>query len=47
MDAIDDLLLPYTFDLSIFHQIRDPDVMDHIRRVGVLFYEKAAETSFG
>ncbi|MEW6203373.1 MAG: nucleotidyltransferase domain-containing protein [bacterium] len=45
MDEIDDLLLPYTFDLSIFHQISDPDVIDHIRRVGVVFYEKATETS--
>ena len=43
MDEIDDLLLPYTFDLSIFHQISDPDVIDHIRRVGVTFYEKTAE----
>ena len=40
MDDIDDLLLPYTFDLSIFQHISDPDVIDHIRRVGVVFYEK-------
>jgi len=45
MDEIDDLLLPYTFDLSIFHQISDPDVIDHIRRVGVVFYEKERDTS--
>jgi len=45
MDELDDLLLPYTFDLSIFHQISDPDVIDHIRRVGVVFYEKKTETS--
>jgi len=44
MDEIDDLLLPYTFDLSIFHQISDPDLIDHIRRVGVVFYEKEPET---
>ena len=36
----DDLLLPYTFDLSIFHDITDPDVTEHIRRVGVTMYEK-------
>jgi len=42
---IDDLLLPYTFDLSIFRQISDPDVIDHIRRVGVVFYEREAEAS--
>ena len=45
MDEIDDLLLPYTFDLSIFHQISDPDVIDHIRRVGVVFYDKKTQTS--
>ena len=45
LDEIDDLLLPYTFDLSIFQQISDPDVIDHIRRVGVVFYEKKAESS--
>lgn len=43
MDEIDDLLLPYTFDLSIFNHISDPDVVDHIRRVGVPFYEKEEE----
>jgi predicted nucleotidyltransferase len=43
MDEIDDLLLPYTFDLSIFNHISDPDVVDHIRRVGVTFYEKEEE----
>ena len=39
-DQLDDLLLPYKIDLSIFEQISDPDVIDHIRRVGVVFYEK-------
>jgi len=40
MEEIDDLLLPYTFDLSIFHDISDPDVIEHIQRVGVNFYER-------
>ncbi len=40
MDELDDLLLPYTIDLSIFQDISDPDVIEHIRRVGVTFYEK-------
>jgi predicted nucleotidyltransferase len=44
MGEIDDLLLPYTIDLSIFHQVSDPDVIEHIRRVGVVFYEKETET---
>jgi len=39
-NELDDLLLPYKIDLSIFHDISDPDVMENIRRVGVMFYEK-------
>jgi len=37
---IDDLLLPYMFDISIFHQISNADLIDHINRVGKLFYIK-------
>lgn len=40
LDDLDDLLLPYTIDLSIFHDIADPDVVDHIQRVGAPFYER-------
>ncbi|MFQ5543922.1 MAG: nucleotidyltransferase domain-containing protein [Nitrospiria bacterium] len=36
---LDDLLLPYTFDLSIFNQIDNPDLIDHIKRIGIVFYE--------
>jgi predicted nucleotidyltransferase len=37
---LDDLLLPYTFDLSICHHLNNPDILDHIRRVGLVFYSK-------
>jgi len=37
-NEIDDLLLPYKVDLSLLHQIENPDLVDHIDRVGVLFY---------
>lgn len=40
MDELDDLLLPYIIDLSILDKISDPDVIEHIQRVGVTFYEK-------
>jgi predicted nucleotidyltransferase len=40
LDDIDDLLLPYTVDLSIYRALNDPDFIDHIRRVGVTFYQK-------
>ena len=43
---LDDLLLPYTIDLSILSDISDLDVVEHISRVGITFYEKrnAAES---
>ncbi len=37
---IDDLLLPYSFDLSLFTQIKNPNLIEHIERVGIVFYEK-------
>jgi uncharacterized protein len=37
---LDDLLLPYKIDLSLLHKINDAEVIDHIKRVGVVFYEK-------
>ena len=36
---LDDLLLPYTFDLSIHHQLEQADLIDHIKRVGKVLYE--------
>lgn len=44
LEHFDDLLLPYTIDLSIFHDISDPDVVAPIQRVGLPFYEK--DTAF-
>lgn len=37
---LDDLLLPYRFDISIFHQIDNSALIDHIERVGIVFWEK-------
>ena len=37
---LDELLLPYIIDLSIFNDIDDPDVIGHIQRVGITFYNK-------
>jgi uncharacterized protein len=42
MDDLDDLLLPYTFDLSIFNHIDNPDLLDHIRRIGITVYRQDA-----
>lgn len=36
---LDDLLLPYKIDLSLKHQISNPDLIDHIERIGKVFYQ--------
>jgi predicted nucleotidyltransferase len=38
-DEIDNLLLPYTFDVSIYDQISNPDLLDHITGCGQVFYK--------
>ncbi|MCY0900060.1 MAG: nucleotidyltransferase domain-containing protein [Firmicutes bacterium] len=38
---LDEAPIPYTVDLSIYHDIRDGNVRDHIRRRGMVFYQKA------
>ncbi len=35
---LDDLLLPYKIDLSLFRQIDNPNLIDPIERVGLVFY---------
>ena len=42
-DELDDLLLPHTIDLSIFANIRDAGLMDHIQRAGVVFHTRDGE----
>lgn len=41
--AIDDLLLPYQFDISIFHTLKNEALIDHIRRMGITIYEKKSD----
>ncbi|MEQ1662198.1 MAG: nucleotidyltransferase domain-containing protein [Thiobacillus sp.] len=38
---LDDLLLPYKIDLSRFHALDNPALIDHIERVGVTFFPVA------
>jgi len=40
---LDDLLLPYSFDLSLLREISHPDFLYHIEQVGVVFYERDKE----
>jgi uncharacterized protein len=37
-EAIDDLMLPYTVDLSVFSLLEHLDLEAHIQRVGLEFY---------
>lgn len=39
-NELDDLLLPYTIDLSLFQQLSNSNLVDHIQRVGQVFYQK-------
>jgi len=39
-NLIDDLLLPYKVDISLYDQIDNKNLLDHIHNVGLLFYKK-------
>jgi predicted nucleotidyltransferase len=44
---IDDLLLPYQFDISIFSSLSNPELIEHIERVGVTIYQKKCINNTG
>lgn len=37
---LDELMLPYSIDLSLFHHIDNQDLVDHIHREGKVFYHR-------
>lgn len=39
---IDNLMLPYKFDISLYNSISDIELLDHIERVGKCFYIKGS-----
>jgi uncharacterized protein len=43
--ALDDLPLPHRFSLVIFNDRTDPEVAEHIRRVGIPLFERSAITT--
>ena len=45
-NQIDDLLLPYSIDLSIFSTIDNLHLIEHINRVGITFYESTTSSRF-
>jgi predicted nucleotidyltransferase len=40
-DELDDLLLPYKIDLSLHKQIENKELLEHIERVGKVFFERS------
>ena len=42
---LDELVLPFRFDVNLYHQIKNLDLLDHINRVGVTLYDKS-DTQF-
>jgi predicted nucleotidyltransferase len=41
-NELDELLLPYKIDLSLLHQIDNPDLIKHIEENGKTLYERDA-----
>jgi len=37
-NQLDNLLLAYSFDLSLFKEMTDENLIEHIHRVGMVFY---------
>jgi predicted nucleotidyltransferase len=42
-NELDDLMLPYKIDLSLFHLIENQQVIEHISRVGKILLENGGE----
>lgn len=40
---LDELNTPYLIDLSVFNQLESEGLIDHIQRVGTIFYRKPSE----
>lgn len=39
--SLDDLMLPYVFDLNLMNRISNSELLQHISRVGKIFYQKS------
>lgn len=40
-NQLDDLLLPYKMDISTINKIENQDLLEHIKKVGKVFYQKS------
>lgn len=47
MTELDDLLLPWMIDLSLYNDITHAQLREHIERVGVLFFSRSAREKSG
>lgn len=43
---LEELNTPYFMDVSIFHTISSNELLDHIKRVGKIFYKKTKQNSY-
>lgn len=43
-EALDDLPTPYLFDVTHYETLRHAGLREHIERVGVVFYERKADS---
>ena len=43
--ALDDLMLPYKFDISIYKNITNQEFIEHIDRVGIVIYKMETITN--
>jgi type I restriction enzyme S subunit len=39
-NQLDDLMLPYQFDLNRFHSLQNKALIEHIERVGIVLYSR-------
>jgi uncharacterized protein len=37
---LDDSFIPYKFDISVYSKLNSESLLDHIKRVGKIFYKK-------
>lgn len=40
-NELDELMLPYKMDISLLKHIQNAELLEHIKRVGIVFYESS------
>ena len=39
-NEIDEMMMPYIFDIKIYHNIKNSNLLEHINRIGKIIYRK-------